>query len=146
MNWIQKEITLAPKARGFHLVTDEIEAQLPELRGFRVGIAQIFLKHTSASLTLTENADPSVRRDLETQFAVLAPERIGYYKHLAEGPDDMPAHIKSAMIGTSLSVPVTNGRFHLGTWQGICLGEHRTSGGARKVVVTVFGEEDAGGR
>lgn len=143
MGWMQKEILLAEKPRGFHLITDELTAQLPELRDMEIGLAHFFIQHTSASLMLTENADPSVRRDLEAHFSVLAPERSGYYKHLAEGPDDMPAHIKSAMLGASLTIPITRGQLNLGTWQGICLAEHREHGGRRRVVVTVTG---SGGR
>ncbi len=138
--WVQKQIVLAPKPRGFHLITRELLAQLPELKEFRVGIAQFFLCHTSASLTLNENADPSVRADMEAHFAHFVPENAPYYRHTLEGPDDMPAHIKSSLLGTSVVVPIGNGRLLLGTWQGIYLGEHRDRAGARTVVATLFGE------
>jgi len=142
MGWFQKTITLAPRPRGFHLVTEEMERALPEISRLRVGMAHFFLQHTSASLCINENADPTVRADLEAQFNLLAPENAPHYRHTTEGPDDMPAHIKSALIGTSLSVPVTNGRLNLGTWQGICLCEHRDRGGARRVVVTIEGQTE----
>jgi len=142
MGWFQKTITLAPRPRGFHLVTEEMERALPEISRLRVGMAHFFLQHTSASLCINENADPTVRADLEAQFNLLAPENASHYTHTTEGPDDMPAHIKSALIGTSLSVPVTNGRLNLGTWQGICLCEHRDRGGARRVVVTIEGQTE----
>ena len=138
--WVQKEITLKARARGFHLITDEIEQQLPELARFDVGIVNLFIKHTSASLTINENADPTVRMDMENHFNVMAPENASYYRHTYEGPDDMPAHIKASLLGASVSVPVSNGRLNLGTWQGVYLGEHRDHGGARKLVVTINGE------
>ena len=138
--WVQKEITLKARARGFHLITDEIEQQLPELARFKVGIVNLFIKHTSASLTINENADPTVRMDMENHFNVMAPENASYYRHTYEGPDDMPAHIKASLLGASVSVPVSNGRLNLGTWQGVYLGEHRDHGGARKLVVTINGE------
>lgn len=137
---IQKEITLKSKNRGFHIVTNEIENSLPELNQVSVGIAHIFIKHTSASLTINENADPDVRVDMESHFNKLAPENAPYYVHVFEGSDDMPAHIKSSLLGSSVTVPVTNGKFNMGTWQGIYLCEHRNRGGARKLVVTVNGE------
>jgi len=140
MNVIQKEIILEQKKRGFHIITDEILRNLPELRIFSNGIAHIFIQHTSASLTLNENADPDVRSDLEKYFSRLAPENAPYYDHNSEGSDDMPAHIKSVILGSSISVPVTNGEFNLGTWQGIYLCEHRNHGGNRKLVVTLIGE------
>jgi secondary thiamine-phosphate synthase enzyme len=142
MAWFQKTVTLRPRPRGFHLVTDEIEQALPELSRIRVGVAHIFLQHTSASLCINENADPTVRTDLESHFNRLAPEDASHYRHTAEGPDDMPAHIKAALIGSALAVPVTQGRFNLGTWQGICLCEHRNRAGGRRVVVTIEGETD----
>ena len=138
--WVQKEITLKARARGFHLITDEIEQQLPELARFDVGIVNLFIKHTSASLTINENADPTVRMDMESHFNVMVPENAPYYRHTYEGPDDMPAHIKASLLGASVSVPVSNGRLNLGTWQGVYLGEHRDHGGARKLVVTINGE------
>ncbi len=140
MEWIQKEIALAPKSRGFHLVTDEVVRAIPELTRIRVGVAHFFILHTSASLCINENADPTVRTDLERSFHELAPENAPHYVHTVEGPDDMPAHIKAALIGTGVSVPITNGRLHLGTWQGLYLGEHRDRGGSRRVVVTIAGE------
>lgn len=140
MTYTQTEITLSPRPRGFHLVTDEITSQLPELRDYRAGVAHIFIQHTSASLALNENASPDVRHDLERHFRELAPENASYYKHTLEGPDDMPAHIKAVLIGSSLTVPISNGRFNLGTWQGVYLCEHRERGGRRKLVVTLSGE------
>ncbi|MCA9987938.1 MAG: secondary thiamine-phosphate synthase enzyme YjbQ [Anaerolineales bacterium] len=139
MNWLQKELTLAPRPRGFHLVTAEIVRQLPELADFKVGLAHVFIQHTSASLALNENADPTVRQDMEAHFNVLAPENAPYYRHTYEGPDDMPAHLKAVMLGSGLTLPVREGRFHLGTWQGIYLCEHRDHGGARRLVVTCLG-------
>jgi secondary thiamine-phosphate synthase enzyme len=139
--WIQREITLRPRPRGFHLVTDEVEAALPELRDVRVGIAHLFIRHTSASLTLNENASPDVRRDFESYFDDAVPEDAPYWTHTIEGPDDMPAHIKASVLGPALTLPVSGGRFALGTWQGVYLCEHRDRGGARSLVVTVFGEK-----
>ncbi len=140
MPWYQKEISLSPKRRGFHLVTDEIEAAMPEIRKIKTGIAHIFIKHTSASLTLNENADTTVRTDMESHFNKIAPENAPYYLHNNEGPDDMPAHLKSVLIGNSLTIPVTNGRLNLGTWQGIYLCEHRSRGGSRRILITIHGE------
>ena len=140
--WIQKTLTLKPRPRGFHLVTREIMEQLPELREFRMGSAHLFLLHTSASLTLNENADPDVRRDMERQFQELVPEGAPFYTHVMEGDDDMPAHVKSSLLGVSLLVPIAQGRLNLGTWQGIYLGEHRERGGSRQLVVTLNGETD----
>ena len=140
MSWFQKEIVLRPYSRGFHLVTREIVEQLPELRDYRVGLAHIFIQHTSASLALNENADPTVRGDMERHFQVLAPENAPYYRHTIEGPDDMPAHIKAVLLGSSLSLPLKDGRFNLGIWQGIYLCEHRERGGRRRLVVTLTGE------
>ncbi len=140
MTSIQKKITLQRKSRGFHLITDEILKQLPELKKINTGIAQIFIQHTSAGLTINENADPSVRRDFETHFNRMVPEDTSLFEHTLEGPDDMTSHIKSSILGHSVSVPVTNGRFNLGTWQGIYLCEHRNRGSARKIMVTVIGE------
>lgn len=140
MEWLQREIVLKPRARGFHLVTDEIVRALPEVANIHVGVAHLFIQHTSASLCINENADPTVRTDLERSFNELAPEDAPYYVHTTEGPDDMPAHIKAALIGTSVSVPITDGRLNLGTWQGIYLCEHRDRGGSRRVVVTISGE------
>lgn len=138
MSMSQFEITLQPKPRGFHLVTREIIEQLPSLGDVSIGIAHIFIKHTSASLCINENADPTVRVDFESHFNVMVPENAAYYVHTYEGPDDMPAHIKAALLGNSVTVPITNGRFNLGTWQGIYLCEHRDYGGARRLVVTIM--------
>lgn len=138
--WLQKTLTLSPRARGFHLVTREIMEQLPELGDFHVGLAHFFLLHTSASLTINENADPDVRRDMERQFQELIPEGAPYFTHVMEGDDDMPAHVKSSLLGVSLMVPIVDGRLKFGTWQGIYLGEHRDHGGRRQVVVTLNGE------
>ncbi|WZL89681.1 secondary thiamine-phosphate synthase enzyme YjbQ [Salinimicrobium sp. 3283s] len=135
----QKEIKLKAKPRGFHLVTDEVLQQIPELREISVGFLQLFIQHTSAGLTINENADPTVRDDFESHFNKMVPEDQPYYKHTLEGSDDMPAHIKAALLGTSLQIPITNGRLNLGTWQGIYLGEHRDHGGSRKLVLTITG-------
>ncbi|MFR9720179.1 secondary thiamine-phosphate synthase enzyme YjbQ [Aeromonas diversa] len=137
--WCQRLITLKPRSRGFHLVTDELLAQLPELAGYRVGLVHLLLQHTSASLTLNENCDPSVRADMEAHLHRLAPEDAPYYRHTDEGPDDMPAHIKSSLLGASLTLPLQEGRLALGTWQGIWLGEHRNDGGRRRILVTIQG-------
>jgi secondary thiamine-phosphate synthase enzyme len=139
MKSIQKQITLSPKSRGFHLITDEIIRQIPELKQIETGIAHIFIQHTSAGLTINENADPSVRRDFESHFNRMVPEDTSLFEHTLEGPDDMTSHIKSSILGHSVSVPVTGGRFNLGTWQGIYLCEHRNRGGSRKLVLTVMG-------
>ena len=140
MQIIQKEIVLSPRKRGFHIITGEISDSIPEISGINSGIAHIFICHTSASLTLNENVSPDVREDFESHFNVMIPENAEYYKHTLEGSDDMPAHIKSSILGSSVTVPVNNGRFSLGTWQGIYLCEHRNNGGSRRIVVTVFGE------
>lgn len=140
MKCIQKEFSIKPKGRGFHLITGDILNQLDEIKDIKTGIAQIFIKHTSASLTLNENADPSVRSDMEKHFNKMVPEDAPYYDHNTEGSDDMPAHIKSVILGSSVSVPVKNGDFNLGTWQGIYLCEHRNRGGNRRIVVTIIGE------
>jgi secondary thiamine-phosphate synthase enzyme len=140
MKCLQKEINIKSMGRGFHLVTDEIMDQLDEIRDIKTGIAHIFIKHTSASLSLNENADPTVRTDMEKHFNKMVPENAPYYDHNAEGSDDMPAHIKSVILGSSVSIPVKNGEFNLGTWQGIYLCEHRNRGGSRKIVVTLIGE------
>jgi secondary thiamine-phosphate synthase enzyme len=140
MSWFQKQITLSARGRGFHLITDEILSQLPELQGYAMGLAHIFIQHTSASLALNENADPTVRGDLERHFSQMAPEGQPYYRHTMEGPDDMPAHIKAVLLGASVTVPIKDGRFALGTWQGIYLCEHRNRGGRRRLVITLTGE------
>jgi len=139
MKWYQKEISLNPKPRGFHLVTDEIVQQLPELKNISTGLLHILLKHTSASITLNENYDPDVRTDLEKYFNRNVKENESYYEHNSEGADDMPAHIKSVLIGNSITIPVTNGNLNLGTWQGIYLCEHRNSAGSRRIVATISG-------
>ena len=138
--WHQKEIRLPAVKRGFHLITDLVESQLPELEDIRVGLAHIFIKHTSASLTINENADPTVRHDFESHFNHMVPENASYYRHTSEGPDDMPAHLKASILGASVTVPVTNGKFKLGTWQGIYLCEHRDHASKRWIVVTLQGE------
>jgi secondary thiamine-phosphate synthase enzyme len=138
--WAQREIRLPPFERGFHLVTREVEEALPELRDVRVGIANVFIQHTSASLTLNENASPDVRRDFESWFNRAVPDGADYFRHRLEGDDDMPAHIKASLLGSSLTIPVTDGRLALGTWQGIYLCEHRDRGGSRSLTVTLWGE------
>ncbi|WP_174864934.1 secondary thiamine-phosphate synthase enzyme YjbQ [Pectobacterium polaris] len=138
--WAQYEIRLKPKARGFHLVTDEILAQVTALRQINVGLMQVFIKHTSAALTINENADPTVRQDFESFFNRLVPEDEPYFRHTYEGSDDMPAHLKGSLLGNSLTIPITNGRLNIGTWQGIYLCEHRNHGGSRSLVVTLNGE------
>jgi secondary thiamine-phosphate synthase enzyme len=140
MPWIQKEFMLTPKKRGFHLITGEVLDNIPEIKNIKTGIANIFIQHTSASLTINENADPTVREDMETHFNHTVPEDKNYYRHTFEGPDDMTSHIKNAILGSSLIIPVKNGKFNLGTWQGIYLCEHRNHGGRRKIVVTLNGE------
>lgn len=138
--WIQKTIRLQPRGRGFHLITSEVLTQLPELASLQVGLLHLFIQHTSASLCINENADPTVRSDMEKHFNQAVPENAPYYDHTLEGADDMPAHIKSVTLGCSLSIPVRQGRLALGTWQGIYLGEHRNQGGARTLVATLHGE------
>ncbi len=140
MSVFQKEFSLKPRARGFHLITDEVLQHIPELKQIKSGIANIFIKHTSASLSINENADPSVRTDMETHFNIMVPEDADHYEHTFEGPDDMTSHIKTSILGSSLSIPITNGKLNLGTWQGIYLCEHRNHGGSRKLVVTITGE------
>lgn len=138
--WVQQTVTLNARSRGFHLVTDEILDQLPELSRVKTGLLHLLLQHTSASLTLNENCDPTVRQDMERHFLKAVPEDAPY-EHDYEGPDDMPAHIKSSLLGVSLMLPVSHGRLQLGTWQGIWLGEHRIHGGARKIIATLQGDE-----
>ncbi len=140
MEFFQKEIRLSSRSRGFHLITDEIVNQFSEIKGIYTGLLHIFIKHTSAGLAINENADPTVREDFESHFDRMVPENQPYYKHTLEGPDDMPAHIKSSLTGTSLQIPITAGQLNLGTWQGIYLCEHRNSGGSRKLVLTVYGD------
>ena len=140
MKSFQREIRLPAFTRGFHLITSIVERELPELENIKVGLVQVFIKHTSASLSLNENADPTVRMDFESHFNRMVPENAPYYQHNFEGPDDMPAHIKSSLLGSSVTIPITAGKFNLGIWQGIYLCEHRDRGGQRKVIVTGFGE------
>ncbi|CAM3667427.1 MULTISPECIES: secondary thiamine-phosphate synthase enzyme YjbQ [Pseudoalteromonas] len=140
MSWTQKQITLKPRKRGFHLVDDEIISQLPELHDYRIGLLHLFIQHTSASLTINENADPTVRMDMESHFNHFVPQRQSYYRHDYEGDDDMPAHIKSSTLGCEVTIPISEGRLRLGTWQGIYLGEHRDHGGARRVIATLQGD------
>ncbi|WP_024298431.1 secondary thiamine-phosphate synthase enzyme YjbQ [Methylomicrobium lacus] len=138
--WIQKEIRLKARPRGFHWVTEDILRQLPELEKVSVGMLNVFIKHTSASLTINENADPTVRQDFESFFNRAVPEDEPYYKHTYEGSDDLPSHLKSSILGCSLNIPITHGRLNLGIWQGIYLCEHRNHGGSRELVVTLQGE------
>jgi len=138
--WIQKEISLNPKPRGFHLITNEIIQNIQEIGDISIGTMEIFIKHTSASLTINEDADPTVRDDFESHFNQIVPENAPYYKHTIEGPDDMPAHLKSSILGSSVTIPITNGALNLGTWQGIYLCEHRNHGGSRSVVLTLTGK------
>ena len=140
MSWYQKEIALKPRGRGFHLVTDEIVEQVPEIQKIETGLMHIHIKHTSASITLNENYDPDVRGDMERFFNKTVKENEPWYEHNSEGSDDMPAHIKSTIIGTSLTIPITNGQLNLGTWQGIYLCEHRNHARSRKIVVTINGD------
>lgn len=137
--WEQQEILLAAKKRGFHLITNEIADALPQIGHVECGLLHLFIKHTSASLTINENADPTVRLDLESHFNAYVPEKAPYYRHDYEGDDDMPAHIKSSLLGCSVSLPITRGSFNLGVWQGIYLCEHRNHGGRRAVVATIQG-------
>jgi len=138
--WLQRTLRLGPQGRGVHLITDEVRAALPELGKVKYGLLHLFLQHTSASLTITENADPTVRQDLESHLNRTVPERSGLYRHDYEGADDMPAHIKSSLLGVELTLPVTDGRLNLGVWQGICLCEHRDLGGERRVLMTLQGQ------
>ncbi|MEX2478172.1 MAG: secondary thiamine-phosphate synthase enzyme YjbQ [Gracilimonas sp.] len=138
--WIQKEIKLSPKSRGYHIVTNEILREIPEIKDIKTGLAHIFIKHTSAALTINENADPTVRSDFESHFNRTVPEDTSLYEHTLEGTDDMTSHIKSSLLGSSVSVPISKGSFNLGTWQGIYLCEHRNHGGSRKLVITLNGE------
>ncbi|GAB4449792.1 MAG: secondary thiamine-phosphate synthase enzyme YjbQ [Anaerolineae bacterium] len=141
MPWYQTTFRLPPFRRGFHLITHLVEAQLPdETRHLKVGLAHVFIHHTSAGLTLNENADPTVRQDFESHFNQMVPENAPHYRHTYEGPDDMPAHIKASLLGSSVTVPITGGRLNMGTWQGIYLCEHRNHGGGRILTVTVQGE------
>ncbi len=140
MKYFQKQLKLKPYSRGFHLITSEILEAIPELKQIKIGQLQVFIKHTSASLTINENADSTVRQDFESHFNTVVPENASYYRHTLEGSDDMPAHIKSSLMGSSVQIPITNGRLNLGIWQGVYLCEHRNVGGSRNLVLTVFGE------
>ena len=140
MKWFQKQVELKPMSRGFHLITQEVLKELPEIQNIKVGLAHLLLKHTSASLTLNENFDPDVRSDMENYFNNSVKENEPYFLHTSEGADDMPAHIKSSLLGNSLTIPITEGHFNLGTWQGIYLCEHRNHGGRRKLLITVQGD------
>ena len=140
MKYFQKQLNLKSYPRGFHLITIEILESIPELKQIEIGQLQIFIKHTSASLTINENADSTVRQDFESHFNAVVPENASYYRHTLEGSDDMPAHIKSSLMGSSIQIPITNGRLNLGIWQGIYLCEHRNLGGSRNLVLTAFGK------
>ncbi|TPN87667.1 secondary thiamine-phosphate synthase enzyme YjbQ [Aquimarina algicola] len=139
MNFFQKEIALRPYPRGFHLITDEVVSAIPEIQQIQIGQLQVFIKHTSAGLTINENVDPTVRKDFESHMNVMVPENAPYYLHTYEGPDDMPAHIKASILGSSIQIPITDGKLNMGIWQGIYLCEHRNHGGARNLVLTAFG-------
>lgn len=141
MKILQKEILLRPKQRGFHLVSSEICEQFPDIRKIKAGLAHIFIQHTSASLTVNENADPDVRSDMEKHFRIAVPDEASYYLHTSEGPDDMTSHIKATVIGSSVTLPVTDGKLNMGTWQGIYLCEHRNKAGKRRILITVIGRE-----
>ena len=140
MIWVQRELRLEPRPRGFHLVTDEVVDAVPELERIGVGMANVFVRHTSAGLTLNENASPAVRRDFRSWFDAAVPEDAHYWTHTLEGPDDMPAHIKASLLGPSVTIPVTDGRLALGTWQGVYLFEHRARPHRREVVLHLLGE------
>jgi secondary thiamine-phosphate synthase enzyme len=141
--WVQRRITLSERPRGFHLVTRDVLGEVPEVADVRVGLLHLLIQHTSASLTLNENASPEVRRDFESWFNEAVPERAGYWTHTLEGDDDMPAHVKASLLGPSLTLPVSDGRLALGTWQGIYLCEHRNRGGSRSIVATLWGQRGA---
>ena len=138
--WIQKEISLPSYSRGFHIVTDHIIGEMTQIKDISAGLLHIFIKHTSASLTINEDADPTVRMDFESYFNESVPENAPYYRHTLEGSDDMPSHLKSAILGSSVSIPISDGKLNLGTWQGIYLCEHRDRGGSRRIVLTVNGD------
>jgi len=139
MKFLQKHIQLQAYPRGFHLITREVESKFHEIREIETGFLHVFIQHTSASLTINENADPTVREDFESHMNVMVPENAPYYVHTLEGPDDMPAHIKASMMGSSVQIPISKGRLQLGTWQGIYLCEHRDRGGGRRLVLTAYG-------
>ena len=138
MIYLQKEIRISTKPRGFHSITHEVVSQFPDLGKLQTGIFQIFIKHTSASLTINEDADPTVRSDFEAYFNEMVPENQPYYKHTMEGADDMPAHLKASLLGSNVQIPITNGQLNMGAWQGIYLCEHRNNSGSRKIIVTVY--------
>lgn len=138
MNWIQKKIRLKERKRGYHLITREVLEEIPEIKEIKTGMCQVFIMHTSAGLTINENADPSVRDDFESWFDQTVQENDPIYTHTAEGPDDMPAHLKSSLLGSSVLIPIRNGQFALGTWQGIYLCEHRNHGGSRSLMITIW--------
>lgn len=139
MKFFQKEIQLKPHKRGFHLITNDVLEAIPEIVDIKMGQLQVFIKHTSASLTINENADYTVRTDFESHFNKMVPEKAPYYTHTYEGSDDMPAHIKTSILGASVEIPISNGKLNLGIWQGIYLCEHRNNGGSRRIVITAFG-------
>jgi len=138
--WIQKTVSISAKSRGFHLITNEVLEHVHEIAKVNVGLFHLFIKHTSASLTINEDADPTVRVDFESHFNQMVPENQPYYRHTFEGADDMPAHLKSSILDSSVSIPIKNGKLALGTWQGIYLCEHRNHGGNRNLVITIQGE------
>ena len=140
MTWYQKTIRLPALKRGFHLITDLITAEMPELEQIEIGLAHIFIRHTSASLTINEDADPTVRQDFESHFNKMVPENAPYYRHNSEGSDDMPAHLKASLLGSSVTIPITAGKFNLGTWQGVYLCEHRDHATRRWLVITLQGQ------
>ena len=144
-SWFQQVVELPPASRGFHLITAQVCEALPVMGGIQIGLMHLFIQHTSASLTINENADPDVRVDLEASISAIAPESFPH-THTLEGPDDMPAHVKASLLGNSLTIPVRDGRLALGTWQGICLCEHRDHGGPRSIVITLMGTSDVGFR
>ena len=139
MQVFQREFKLPSFSRGFHLITDQVEREIPELRNLKAGILHVFIQHTSASLTINEDADPTVRQDFESHFNKAVPENAPYYRHNSEGSDDMPAHLKASLLGSSVSIPITNGRLNLGAWQGIYLCEHRDRASGRRLVLTAYG-------
>ena len=138
--WMQKNISIKSISRGFYIITDQVTNQIPEIKTIKIGILHLFIKHTSASLTINENADKTVRNDFEEHFNEMVPENQSYYQHTYEGPDDMPAHLKASILGSSISIPISNGHLNMGTWQGIYLCEHRNNAFQRKMVATIQGE------
>lgn len=138
--WMQKNISIKSVSRGFHIITDQVTEQIPEIKTIKIGILHLFIKHTSASLTINENADKTVRNDFEEHFNEMVPENQSYYRHTYEGPDDMPAHLKASILGSSISIPISNGHLNMGTWQGIYLCEHRNNAFQRKMIATIQGE------